>query len=118
MILDAVKYVNDILQLPAIAALVPGEPSWMLAEQNTKAPFLIFMIKNEGSASKNMLGQYTVNIVVTGKSLTQSATLADGIENAIKTSTYKQLKFRGNEIQYNDTEAREASCIITYEFKF
>jgi len=118
MILEAVKYVNEILQLQSIAALVPGQPNWMLAEHNTKPPFVNFMIKNEGRASKDMIGQYSVNIVVTGLSLTNSAQLADGIEQAIEASDYNRLRFRGNEIQYNDTEAKEASCIITYEFKF
>lgn len=117
MILDAVKHINAILELPAIAALVPEQPNWMLAEQNTKPPFVNFMLNNLGSASKSGLAQYRVSIIVTGNSLTQSATLADGIEQAIAEDE-NNLRFKGNEIQYNDSEAREASCVITYEFKF
>lgn len=118
MILEAVKYINDILQLQSIAALVPSQPNWMLAEQNTKPPFVNFQLQNQGLASKSGIAQYSVSIIVTGKSLTESATLADGIENAIAESDENRLRFRGNEIQYNDSEAREASCVITYEFKF
>lgn len=118
MILDAVKYINEILQLQSIAALVPSQPHWMLAEHNEHPPFVNFQLNNEGLATKNGLANYRVNIVVTGKTLTESAQLADGIEQAIEASDYNRLRFRGNEIQYNDTEAREASCIITYEFKF
>ena len=118
MTLEAVKHINTILQLPAIKALFSDGANWLLAEDNAIPPFVTFRLMNEGSASKNGISQYRVNIIVTGKSLTQSATLADGVENAIDEDPNNKLRFRGNEIQYNDSEAREASCVITYEFKY
>ena len=116
MIKKGAEQVNQVMSIAEIQAIDANIVNWDLAEENQSLPFVNYKLNVLERVTKDGIYQYAVDILVFGKTLTQSAEIADIIVNAIEDSNYR-WKFRTADSGYNYTDGREALTTINFEFK-
>ena len=115
--IEAVKHITEVLRLPDIAFHTGDKTFWSLAEPDTPRPFINFSVREDSSASKNGIYNYSTEVRIYGKTLTEVCTIAETVRDTINVSAYR-WHYRGmGPGEFTDPEGKEAFITINFEFK-
>lgn len=113
--LEVSQHITTTLETPEIQAAVTGGIFWELADEDADYPFMNFSFKAAPPVTKEGIRDFEVNLRVFAKSLTSGATIAGVIQDALKSSRWRERGYRSG---YTDNEAKEAFIELTYQFKY
>lgn len=103
----------DLTADAALQAVVAGKHYWELAPKGAKVPFLNFRIRENKRPSKDLAGNYQLQVFCFDETLTAAAELSELVKTALVNANHR---YQGGESGYTDDEAKEGYIQLNFNF--